>query len=155
MSTKVPYKSVGEEYISADFEELNNTMRLCYGDVFRKVRDFISKRERYERNRKRVNVLKKYLEFVIRCTSETLNKPQNKCRGDNRMKSFEHKAKCNDRILRRVNGIDVMLGLTEFILDVFVESLKNTNPKITNKEIEYEIKRLLNWKLKYQSISKK
>jgi DNA topoisomerase-6 subunit B len=75
-STKVPYKTVGKEYISADFEELNHIMKLCYGDVFRKVRDYISKRVRYEHSRKRLNILKKYLTHIITYTAETLNKPK-------------------------------------------------------------------------------
>jgi len=71
------------------------------------------------------------------------------------MKSFKYKARCNDKILRDIDGVNVMLELTDFILDVFVESLKNENPKITEKEMEQELKKIISWKMKCQNTSKK
>jgi len=73
-STKIPYKTVGKEFISSDFEEINHTMRLCYGDVFRGVKDFISKKIKREHSAKRTSVIKKYLEIVSVYTAETLGK---------------------------------------------------------------------------------
>lgn len=75
-STKVPYKTVGKEFIASEYKEINHTIRLCYGDVFRRVRDFIGRKKRYEYNVKRVNVLKKYLEYIVHFTSSVLNKPK-------------------------------------------------------------------------------
>ena len=71
------------------------------------------------------------------------------------MKSFKYRARCNDKILRHIDGVNVMLELTDFILDVFVESLKNENPKITEKEMEQELKKIISWKMKCQNTSKK
>ena len=71
------------------------------------------------------------------------------------MKSFKYKARCNDKILRDIDGVNVMLELTDFILDVFIESLKNENPKITEKEMEQELKKIISWKMKCQNTSKK
>ena len=71
------------------------------------------------------------------------------------MKPFKYKAKCNIKILNSVEGIKVMLELTDFILDVYVESLKNENPKITEKEIESELKKIMKWKMKCQNMLRK
>jgi len=43
-------------------------------------------------------------------------------------KDIEYRAKCNMKILERHSGVDVMLDLTDFIIDVFRESLRNENP---------------------------
>jgi len=51
-----------------------------------------------------------------------------------------------DRILAKTDSFDVMLELTEFSFDVFIEGLKNENPKITEKEIGEKIKEFLVWK---------
>ena len=75
-STKVPYKTVGKEFIASDYEEINHVIRLCYGDVLRQVKDFIGRKVRYLHNAKRVNVLKKYLSHIIDFTCDTLNKPK-------------------------------------------------------------------------------
>jgi len=50
------------------------------------------------------------------------------------------------KILEKYSGIDVMLGLTDFIMDVFTESLRNENPNITKHEIEQKMKELVTWK---------
>jgi len=61
-------------------------------------------------------------------------------------KDMKYRAKCNMKILERYSGVDVMLGLTDFIMDVFTESLRNENPKITEHEIEQKMKELVAWK---------
>jgi hypothetical protein len=55
-------------------------------------------------------------------------------------KNMKYKAECNMKILKKHSGIDVMLVLTDFIFDVFVESLRNENPNITQNEINQKIK---------------
>jgi len=50
------------------------------------------------------------------------------------------------KILGKHSGIDVMLDLTDFIMDVFIESLRNENPNITEQEINQKIKELITWK---------
>ena len=61
-------------------------------------------------------------------------------------KSLEYVNKNLDRILAKTDSFDVMLELTEFSFDVFIEGLKNENPKITEKEIGEKIKEFLVWK---------
>jgi len=61
-------------------------------------------------------------------------------------KDIKYRAKCNMKILERHSGVDVMLDLTDFIMDVFMESLRNENPKITKHEIEQKMKELVAWK---------
>jgi len=61
-------------------------------------------------------------------------------------KDIEYKTKCNMKILGKHSGIDVMLDLTDFIMDVFIESLRNENPNITKQEINQKIKELITWK---------
>jgi len=61
-------------------------------------------------------------------------------------KDIKYRAKCNMKILEKYSGIDVMLGLTDFIMDVFTESLRNENPNITKHEIEQKMKELVTWK---------
>lgn len=73
-STKIPYKTIGKESISDSYETINHTLKLCYQDVLRKLRDYISQRKRYEYNVKRKALLRKYLEHISFFVSDTLNK---------------------------------------------------------------------------------
>lgn len=61
-------------------------------------------------------------------------------------KDIKYRAKCNMKILERHSGVDVMLGLTDFIMDVFAESLRNENPNITEQGIKQKMKDLIAWK---------
>jgi hypothetical protein len=61
-------------------------------------------------------------------------------------KDLKFRAKCNMKILERHLGVDVMLDLTDFIMDVFVESLRSENPNITEHEIKQKMKELVAWK---------
>ena len=58
-------------------------------------------------------------------------------------KEIRYRAKCNMKILERHSGVDVMLGLTDFIIDVFIESLRNENPNITESEINHKIREMI------------
>jgi len=61
-------------------------------------------------------------------------------------KDIKYRAKCNMKILERHSGVDVMLDLTDFIMDVFRESLRNENPDITEREIRQKMRELVAWK---------
>lgn len=61
-------------------------------------------------------------------------------------KDLKYRARCNMKILERHSGVDVMLDLTDFIVDVFTESLRNENPNITELEIKQKIKEMVAWK---------
>jgi len=61
-------------------------------------------------------------------------------------KDIKYRAKCNMKILERHSGVDVMLDLTDFIMDVFAESLRNENPDITEREIRQKMRELVAWK---------
>jgi len=61
-------------------------------------------------------------------------------------KDIRYWAKCNMKILEKYSGVDVMLDLTDFIIDVFIESLRNENPNITKHEIEQKMRELVAWK---------
>jgi len=63
-------------------------------------------------------------------------------------KDIKYRAKCNMKILERHSGVDVMLDLTDFIMDVFTESLRNENPNITKYEIEQKMRELVAWKIR-------
>jgi len=69
-STKVPYKSVGKEFI-ADRPEVEREILNGVRDVARQLMLFLSKRESIERQKKRLDVFRKYLpkiaEFSTKC----------------------------------------------------------------------------------------
>lgn len=59
-STKVPYKTVGKEFI-ADRPEVRREIANGLREVARQIRRFLTKREHVDRERKRLGVFSKYL----------------------------------------------------------------------------------------------
>jgi len=53
------------------------------------------------------------------------------------------------------SGIDVMLELTDYAFDIFIQSLKNENPNITQEEINEKIREMIRWKKDLESRTRK
>lgn len=64
-STRVPYKTVGKEYV-ADRPEVEREIRLALREALRRLRAYLSKKEALARKRKRSNVYAKYLPIIAR-----------------------------------------------------------------------------------------
>ena len=62
-STKVPYRTAGKESIS-DQEELEKEVRLAMQVCARKLRIYLSRIEREERQAKRTSIFEKYLPYI-------------------------------------------------------------------------------------------
>ncbi len=72
-STKVPYKTIGKEFI-ADRQEVKREILFGIREVARQVQRFLSKREKAERQRKRLNVFAKYLTKIAQFSKELAKK---------------------------------------------------------------------------------
>jgi len=68
-STKVPYKTVGKEFI-ADRPEVKNEVLNGIREVARQLQLFLSKREHVEKERKRLSVFSKYLPKIAKFSTE-------------------------------------------------------------------------------------
>jgi len=68
-STKVPYKTVGKEFI-ADRPEVKKEVLNGIREVARDLQHFLSRRENVERERKRLNVFSKYLPKIAQFSTE-------------------------------------------------------------------------------------
>jgi len=64
------------------------------------------------------------------------------------MKNSVYRARCLDKVLSQVSGLDVMLGLADVAFDVFLISLKEKNKKkrLTKEEIRRAVKEISEWK---------
>jgi DNA topoisomerase-6 subunit B len=72
-STKVPYKTVGKEFI-ADRVEVRREIANALREVARQVQLFLSKREHVDRERKRLGVFGKYLPKIAQFSTELAGK---------------------------------------------------------------------------------
>jgi DNA topoisomerase-6 subunit B len=72
-STKVPYKTVGKEFI-ADRVEVRREIANALREVARQVQLFLSKREHVDRERKRLGVFSKYLPKIAQFSTELAGK---------------------------------------------------------------------------------
>jgi len=61
------------------------------------------------------------------------------------LKDSVYRAKCLDKVLSRVSGLDVMLGLADIAYDIFLISLKEKNKNVTREEIRRMIKEINEW----------
>ena len=68
-STKVPYKTVGKEFI-ADRPEVKNEVLNGIREVARQLQLFLSKKEHVEKERKRLSVFSKYLPKIAKFSTE-------------------------------------------------------------------------------------
>jgi hypothetical protein len=70
-------------------------------------------------------------------------------------KPYHYKFSCVEKILSMHSGIDVMLELTDYAFDIFIQSLKNENPNITQEEINEKIREMIRWKKDLESRTRK
>jgi DNA topoisomerase-6 subunit B len=68
-STKVPYKTVGKEFI-ADRPEVKREILNGIREVAREIQHFLSRQEHVERERKRLNVFAKYLPKIAQFSTD-------------------------------------------------------------------------------------
>jgi hypothetical protein len=52
-------------------------------------------------------------------------------------------AKCDMQVLEKYSGPDVMLGLSNFYIDVFREGLRNDFPNLSEKELNEKMREIL------------
>ncbi|MCW3981673.1 MAG: DNA topoisomerase VI subunit B [Candidatus Bathyarchaeota archaeon] len=72
-STKIPYKTVGKEFI-ADRPEVKREVLNGMREAARKLQRFLSKREHVEREKRRLSVFSKYLPKIARFSTELADK---------------------------------------------------------------------------------
>jgi DNA topoisomerase-6 subunit B len=72
-STKVPYKTVGKEFI-ADRLEVRREIANGLREVARQIQHFMSKREHVDRERKRLGVFSKYLPKIAQFSTQLAGK---------------------------------------------------------------------------------
>lgn len=72
-STKVPYKTVGKEFI-ADRPEVKHEVLNGIREVARRLRLFLSRREYAERQKQRLSIFAKYLPKIARFSTELAGK---------------------------------------------------------------------------------
>jgi len=72
-STKVPYKTVGKEFI-ADRPEVSKEVLNSLREVARQLQHFLTKKEYVERERKRLDVFSKYLPKIARFSTNLAGK---------------------------------------------------------------------------------
>jgi len=72
-STKVPYKSVGKEFI-ADRPEVRREVANGMREVARQLQHFLTRREHVDRERKRLGVFGKYLPKIAQFSTELAGK---------------------------------------------------------------------------------
>jgi DNA topoisomerase-6 subunit B len=72
-STKVPYKTVGKEFI-ADRPEVRKEIANGLREVARQIQHFMSKQEHVDRERKRLNIFNKYLPKIAQFSTSLAGK---------------------------------------------------------------------------------
>jgi DNA topoisomerase-6 subunit B len=72
-STKVPYRTVGKEFI-ADRLEVRREIANGLREVARQIQHFMSKREHVDRERKRLGVFSKYLPKIAQFSTKLAGK---------------------------------------------------------------------------------
>jgi DNA topoisomerase-6 subunit B len=72
-STKVPYKTVGKEFIS-DRPEVRREVANALREISRKIQHFMSKREHVSRERKRISIFAKYLPRIAEFSTSLAGK---------------------------------------------------------------------------------
>ena len=72
-STKVPYKTVGKEFI-ADRPEVRREVANALREIGRQLQHFLSKREHVDKERKRLSIFAKYLPKIAEFSSTLAGK---------------------------------------------------------------------------------
>jgi len=68
-STKIPYKTVGKEFI-ADRPEIEREILNCIRSIARNLSKYLSRIEKHERDKKRIDLFKRYLPKIARFSTE-------------------------------------------------------------------------------------
>lgn len=68
-STKIPYKTVGKEYV-ADRPEIEREILNGLRNVCREISSYLSRKRNIERERKRLDVYRKYLPMIVKFAEE-------------------------------------------------------------------------------------
>lgn len=74
-STKIPYKTVGKEFL-ADKPEIEHEVSLALKNCAKKLKTYLIQRERREIHQKRIEVLRKYLPKISELTSKLAGKEE-------------------------------------------------------------------------------
>jgi DNA topoisomerase-6 subunit B len=74
-STKVPYKTVGKEFI-ADRPEVRSEILNGIREVARRLQTFLTKREHKAKERRRLTVFSKYLPKIARFSTDLAGKSE-------------------------------------------------------------------------------
>ncbi len=74
-STKVPYKTVGKEFI-ADRPEVKNEILNGIREVARQLQRFLTRREHVEKEKRRLTVFSKYLPKIAKFSTDLARKTQ-------------------------------------------------------------------------------
>jgi DNA topoisomerase-6 subunit B len=72
-STKIPYKTVGKEFI-ADRPEVKREILNGIREAARELQHFLTKQEHVERDRKRLSVFSKYLPKIAQFSTDLAGK---------------------------------------------------------------------------------
>jgi DNA topoisomerase-6 subunit B len=72
-STKVPYKTVGKEFI-ADRPEVKREVANALREVGRQLQHFLTRREHVDKERKRLGIFAKYLPKIAQFSSDLAGK---------------------------------------------------------------------------------
>jgi DNA topoisomerase-6 subunit B len=75
-STKIPYKTVGKEFI-ADRPEVRREIANGLRDVARRLQRFLTRREHVSRDRKRLDIFSKYLPKIAEFSTQLAGKEKN------------------------------------------------------------------------------
>ncbi len=75
-STKIPYKTVGKEFI-ADRPEVRREIANGLRDVARRLQRFLTRREHVDRERKRLDIFSKYLPKIAKFSTQLAGKEKN------------------------------------------------------------------------------
>ncbi|MCX8191372.1 MAG: DNA topoisomerase VI subunit B [Nitrososphaerales archaeon] len=68
-STKIPYKTVGKEYL-ADRPEIERELKNGVREVLRKLSSYLSRKESMEMVKRRMNIYERYLPLIARFSTE-------------------------------------------------------------------------------------
>jgi DNA topoisomerase-6 subunit B len=70
-STKIPYKTAGKESIASE-GDLKRYMKICLGDLYRKVSAQIRKELRLKEAQSRLHLYKYYIPLIVNAISESI-----------------------------------------------------------------------------------
>jgi DNA topoisomerase-6 subunit B len=74
-STKVPYKTVGKEYL-ADRPELERELKNGLREVLRRLSAYLSRKSTLAFVKKKMNIYEKYLPLIARFSAELIGAPR-------------------------------------------------------------------------------